>query len=88
MCGATYEEIAADYLVTYDNYYGVNPENKPDVCATLLSLRLDECLMHYANTDNPADLKGLDYGKAFADYLLSHGMNEQELDKLVKALTE
>ncbi|MBR0045508.1 MAG: tyrosine-protein phosphatase [Bacteroidaceae bacterium] len=26
LCGATYEEIAADYLVTYKNYYRITPE--------------------------------------------------------------
>ncbi len=25
LCGATYEEMVADYLITYNNYYGVTP---------------------------------------------------------------
>ena len=29
LCGATYEEIVTDYLITYDNYYGVTPPKRP-----------------------------------------------------------
>ena len=34
LCGATYEEIVADYLVTYDNYYDINPAKKTPFSAT------------------------------------------------------
>ncbi|MBR1543300.1 MAG: tyrosine-protein phosphatase, partial [Muribaculaceae bacterium] len=42
LCGASYDEIVADYLVTYNNYYEVSPDD--DVCATLVRLRLNPCL--------------------------------------------
>ena len=29
LCGASYEEIVADYMVTYENYYGITKENAP-----------------------------------------------------------
>ena len=88
LCGATYQEIVDDYLITYDNYYGVNPKNKPEVCATLVSLRLNECLMHYAGVSKETDLQNLDFHKAFSDYLLSHGMTQEELTKLINTLTK
>ena len=41
--------------------------------------------------DNPVSdealLPGVDYAKAFAAYLLSHGMSQQQLDALVQVLT-
>ena len=88
LCGATYEEIAADYLTTYKNYFHVTPEKAPDVCNTLLSLRLNPCLMHYAGVSDEAQLPDVDYAKAFSGYLLTHGMNQQQLDALIQALTE
>lgn len=88
LCGATYQEIVDDYLITYDNYYGVNLTNNPEVCNTLVAIRLNECLMHYANVDDEALLPKTDFAKAFADYLLSHGMNAEELHMLISALTE
>ena len=87
LCGATYEEIVADYLVTYDNYYYINPAKDPVLCNTLVSLRLNTCLMFYANVSNESQLPNIDYAKAFSSYLLTHGMSQQQLDALIHALT-
>ena len=87
LCGATYEEIVADYLITYDNYYHINPTISPALCNTLVSLRLNTCLMYYAGVDDEAQLPNVDYEKAFTNYLLSHGMSRQQLDALIQALT-
>ena len=87
LCGATYEEIVADYLITYDNYYDVNPVKDPILCNTLVSLRLNTCLMYYADVYIESQLPNLDYAKAFSNYLLTHGMSQQQLDALIQALT-
>ena len=88
LCGATYEEMAADYLTTYKNFFHVTPETAPDVCNTLLSLRLNPCLMHYAGVSDETQLSDVDYARAFSDYLLTHGMNQQQRDDLIQALTK
>ena len=87
LCGATYEEIVFDYLLTYDNYYKVNLGNKPEVCSILVMLKLNPCLMFYAGVNDEAQLPDVDYAKAFSNYLLSHGMSQQQIDALVRALT-
>ena len=87
LCGATYEEIVADYLVTYSNYYNISPVEDPVLCSTLVSLRLNTCLMYYAGVSNEAQLPSVDYAQAFSNYLLSHGMSQQQLDTLIHALT-
>ncbi len=87
LCGASYEEIVADYLVTYANYYGISPETDPDLCNTLVSLRLNTCLMHYAGVGDEAKLPTVNYAEAFSGYLLSHGMSRAQLDALTGALT-
>ena len=86
LCGATYEEIVADYLITYNNYYLVTPANDPGLCQTLLSLKLNPCLMYYAGVDDESQLPGVDYAQAFSSYLLSHGLSRQQLDALIQAL--
>ena len=88
LCGATYDEIVADYLLTYDNYYEVNPEKDPSLCKTLVSLRLNTCLMYYAGIDDESQLSAIDYAKAFSAYLLSHGMTQSQIDALILALTD
>ena len=87
LCGATYEEMVADYLITYNNYYGVTPQKDPNVCKTLVSLRLNPCLMYYAGISDEAQLQNIDYAKAFSNYLISHGLNQQQLDALIQTLT-
>jgi hypothetical protein len=87
LCGATYEEIVADYLVTYYNYYGVTPDKDAEVCNSLVSLRLNTCLMYYAGVSDESQLPKVDFAKAFANYLLSHGMSQQQLDALIQALS-
>ena len=87
LCGAPYEEMVADYLITYYNYYRITPEKDRDVCNTLVSLKLNPCLMFYAGVSDEAQLPNVDYAKAFSDYLLSHGMSQQQLDALVQVLT-
>ena len=87
LCGATYEEIKDDFLNTYDNYYQVTPSSSPSICKTLVSLRLNPCLMYYSGIYVESQLPTIDYAKAFSNYLLSHGMTQQQIDALVKALT-
>lgn len=43
--------------------------------------------MYYAGVSDEAQLPNVDYAKAFSAYLLSHGMNHQQLDALIQALT-
>ena len=76
-----------DYLLTYFNYYGITQEKDPDKCKALVSLRLHPCLMCYAGVSDETQLQNVDYAKAFASYLLTHGMTQQQLDALVQVLT-
>ena len=62
-------------------------QNVINVCKTLLTLRLNPCLMYYAGVSDEAQLPNVDYAKAFSSYLLSHGMSQQQLDALIQALT-
>lgn len=87
LCGATYKEMVADYLITYDNYYQINPIKDRVLCNTLVSLRLNTCLMYYSGVFDEALLPTVDYAKAFTAYLLSHGMSQRQIDALVQALT-
>lgn len=87
LCGASYDEIVADYLKTYENYFKITPEKDRKVCNTLVSLRLNMCLMHYANVQDEDLLPNTDFAKAFANFLLSNGMTQQQLDALISALT-
>ena len=87
LCGATYEEIVADYLVTYENYYRITPQKDKELCNALVTMRLNPCLMYYAGVDDESMLPSVDFAKSFSYHLLSHGMSRQEVDALVLTLT-
>jgi len=44
-------------------------------------------LRESAGVSDEAQLPDVNYAKAFSDYLLTHGMNQQQLDALIEALT-
>ena len=87
LCGATYQEMVDDYLKTYENYYFITPANSPDICQTLLTLRLNPCLMYYAGVEDEKQLPEVNYAEAFGAFMLKHGMTQQQLDALVQVLT-
>ena len=86
LCGASYEEIVADYLLTYYNYFDKTPQKDSDVCNALVSLRLNTCLMHYAGVSDESKLPEVNYSVAFSSYLFSHGMSQAQLNALIQAL--
>ena len=57
LCGATYDEMIADYMITFDNYYGINKEDKPAKYAAVVGLNPDGMLRFLASLP-PAGLVG------------------------------
>ncbi len=86
LCGATYEEMVDDYLMTYANYYHIDREKDSQVCYVLTGLRLNPCLAYYAGVEESM-LPDVDYTKAFSNFLLTHGMTQDEINALIAALT-
>lgn len=88
LCGATYDEIVNDYLITYDNYFGINPQNKPDVCKRILALRLNDALMFFCGVQDAASLRTIDLEAAIRQFMRKNGLTDAEIDCLQNALCE
>jgi len=69
------------------NFYWMTPEDAPDVCNTLVTLRLNPCLMFYAGISDETLLPDIDFAQAFTNFLLTHGMSQDQIDALISALT-
>ena len=50
LAGATYEEIVDDYMVTYDNYYGITKESSPDQYETIKENNIDAMIKYVAES--------------------------------------
>ena len=85
--GASYEEIAADYMLTYDNYYGITAESDPAKYNTIKEKNVDAMLQSITG-DETADITTADLAASAAAYLQNAGMTEASVaalrEKLVK----
>lgn len=75
--GATYEEVVADYMVTYYNYYGVEKgTEKYDAIAQ------SNIIKTLQNAFGVEDLASADLAKEAAEYMKALGLNDAEIAKL------
>lgn len=86
LCGASYDEMLADYMETYDNYYGITWESDPGRFTAIAALNLDGMLRFLADADDGVDLRAIDYAEPARAYLRRGGMPDTEIDALVERL--
>ena len=82
LMGADLDEIVADYMKSYENYYHLDPEADKDKYDLIADGNVMEMLRSIAGLEKGADLTGVDLAKAAEDYLTSHGMTETALATL------
>ena len=88
LCGATYDEIVADYMITYDNYYGITKESAPDKYNAIVDLNINGMLAFLAGVDDKAtDLRTISYADPARNYLKSGGMSDEQIDALVARIS-
>ena len=88
LADASYEEIEADYMKSYDNYYGITKESDPARYDALKELRIHDVLWWMADLPDDTDLSGMHFKEAAENYLRSAGMTDEEIGKLESFLTE
>ena len=81
LAGATYDEMVADYMITYDNYYGINLTSDPDKYQIIKEKNIDT-MLRYVTGDNGVDIKTADYAQYCKAYLLKIGMTQSAIDAL------
>ncbi len=79
LAGAGYDEMAEDYMITYDNYYKITAGKDPDKYALILENNFETMLLFLAG-DPGADLKNTDFAPCARKYLIRAGMTEAEID--------
>ena len=84
LAGAGYQEIIDDYMLTYDNYYGITAESDPEKYRVIKEKNIDLMLSYVCNG---ADYHTADLRSAVRTYLLDAGMNESILNRLEDRLT-
>ncbi len=88
LAGASYDELQADYMATYANYYGITKECDSNKYEAISGLNLDGMLAFLAGVEDGADLHSIDYAGHARQYLLDGGMTSEQVDALVDRLCE
>ncbi len=86
LCGASYQEIVDDYMITYDNYYQINKEKDPERYQVIVSQVLDPMIRGMIG-EGSADLETTDLAAAARAYLQACGLSEKQVGALRVKLT-
>ena len=86
LCGAGYDELLDDYMITYDNYYGITKDSDPDKYDIIVSDVFRPRLAVIAD-DEGIDPKTADLCAYAEKYLESAGMTKNEITALRSKLT-
>ena len=87
LAGASYEEILADYMATYRNYYGITEETTPEKYQAVVSVKFNDLLQMLTGLPDGSDYGGTVLRDSARQYLLDSGMTETEVDGLTDWLT-
>lgn len=83
--GASYDDVVADYMTTYENYYHITPEDIQ--YETVKSSNLATILSAITGTEDTTAYRRMDLAAAAKTYLLGCGLTEEECAALRTALS-
>ena len=86
LCGASYDEIVDDYMITYYNYYRITKEGDETRYNIIVEQVLDPMIRSMAG-DSELDLQTADLSKAAEDFLIDAGMTPEDVSALRTKLT-
>lgn len=88
LAGASYDEMLADYMTTYDNYYGISMKKTPEKYDAVADLYFNTFMEYLHGTSDLEELKKADFVPDARAYLESAGMTSTEIDSLIEIITE
>lgn len=86
LCGASYDEMLDDYMISYDNYYGINKEKDKARYDAVVDAKFNDIALCIGGHLVAGKLDGLDYKAGAKKYLLDAGMTEEEITQLENKL--
>ncbi|MBR5232187.1 MAG: tyrosine-protein phosphatase [Clostridia bacterium] len=82
LMGATQEEIVADYMLSYVNYYGIDPVAEADKYNMIAEKNVMDMLRTVCGAKKGAALNDADIAAAAEKYLTDHGMTADAIAAL------
>ena len=88
LAGAGYDEMMADYMTTYENYFHVTQAETPEKYDAIVDLYFVPFLEYLHGTEDVSALKTADFREDAAAYLKDGGMTDEELADLLSLITQ
>jgi hypothetical protein len=88
LCGASYEEMCSDYMMTYQNYYRITSEKTKEKYDAVVSLYFDSFMEFLTNESDVETLRKASYVEPAKQYLRDGGMSDEDIDVLIDKLTK
>ena len=85
LCGADYEEIVADYMITYKNYYGITQATDPERYTVIVEKVFDPMVQVIAG--DGADIRTADLKASAETFLQNVGMTQAQISALEARLS-
>ena len=76
----------SDYMITYDNYYGITQQSDPVRYGVIARTNFDSMLRHLPGMED-ADLATASFAEPARAYLRMGGMTDEQMDALVARIT-
>ena len=87
LCGASYREIADDYMITYANYYKLTERSDKERYDVIVAHVLDPMIRSMAGSAD-ADPQSIALSVAAESFLLDSGMTAEQITALREKLTD
>ncbi|MBP5694694.1 MAG: tyrosine-protein phosphatase, partial [Bacilli bacterium] len=81
LAGATYNQIIDDYMITYDNYYGINKTKDLNKYNVIKGKNIDVMLSTLIG-DSSVDITTANYANECEEYLRAGGLSASEITQL------
>ena len=85
LCGASYQQMVDDYMLTYVNYYKITLE-KDKKRYDIIKARNIDAMLKFIVADENADLTKVDFVPYIKQYLKNGGMTEDNINTLINKL--
>ena len=86
LANASAQEITDDYMITYDNYYGITKESKPETYEAI-KLNADDFLLCMCEAETGTPVETLDLKSGAENYLRRGGLSEEQIAAIESFIT-
>ena len=86
LAGASYDEMLQDYMMTYENYFGITKQDSPEKYDAIAALYFDDLTTFLHGTEEHGATD--DYTQDAVNYLHASGMTAEEIDALRDMITK